>query len=323
MPRRARFDSYAIDVLAAQRGGVVRNSELDRLGVPRSTASWRARPGGPWQRLEPGILLLATGEPSAANRRQAALLYAGGGAMLTGATACRMYGLRSAPAAGPVHVLVPHRRRRTSTGSTLVERTRRLPPHRSVDRVPCAAPARAVIDAVRRLRDLRAVRALIAEAVQRQLVTPQDLSSELRGCTTRGTALPRKVLKEVVAGVRSVSEAEARDLLRRSGLPEPVWNQDVYTRDGTWLGRPDACWLALGVVLEIDSMEWHLSPVDYRRTQARQRRFAKAGVTVVPAAPADIRENGPRVVEEVKGALAEARRHAPLGLRLTPLGTSA
>lgn len=323
MPRRRPFDSYALDVLCAQRGGVVRNSELDQLGVPRSTTSWRARSGGPWQRLEPGVLLLASGQPSISNRRHAALLYGGGGSMFTGATACRLYGLRSAPAAGPVHVLVPHRRRRASTPSTLVERTRRLPDHRSVDLLPCAPPARAVVDAVRRMRDLRAVRALISEAVQRRLVTPKDLAAELRACTTRGTALPRKVLKEVVAGVRSVSEAEARDLLRRHGLSEPVWNRDVYARDGTWLGKPDACWVDLGVVLEIDSMEWHLSPADYRATQARQRRFAKAGVTVVPAAPADIRENGRRVVEEVRGALAEARGRLPLGLRLSPQGASA
>ncbi|MGN6331417.1 MAG: hypothetical protein ACTHOD_07160 [Motilibacteraceae bacterium] len=318
MPRRRPLDSYALDVLSAQRGGVVRAAELDRLGVPRSTASWRARPGGPWQRLEPGVLLLASGAPSAAHRRSAALLYCGGGSMFTGATACRLYGLRTAPAGGPLHVLVPHRRRRASTASTLVERSRRLPDHRSVDRLPCAPPARALIDAVRKMRDLRAVRALIAEGVQRRLVTAHELAAELRACTTRGTALPRKVLKEIVAGVRSVSEAEARDLLRRHGLPEPVWNEDVYARDGSWLGQPDACWLELGVVLEIDSMEWHLSPADYRKTQARQRRFAKAGVTVVPAAPADIRENGGRVVEEVRGALAAARSRPSLGLRLSP-----
>ncbi|MGN6246245.1 MAG: hypothetical protein ACTHQ3_21560 [Motilibacteraceae bacterium] len=323
MPRRRPFDSYALDVLAAQRGGVVRNSDLDRLGLPRSTVSWRARPGGTWQRLEPGVLLLTSGQPTAANRRQAALLYCGGGSMFTGATACRLYGLRTAPTAGPVHVLVPHGRRRASTSSTLVERTRRLPDHRSVDRLPCAPPARSVIDAVRRLRDLRAVRALIAEAVQRQLVTPMDLAAELRACTTRGTALPRSVLKEIVAGVRSVSEGEARDLLRRHRLPEPVWNEDVYTRDGTWLGRPDACWLELGVVLEIDSMEWHLSPADYRKTQARQRRFAKAGVIVVPAAPSDIRENGPRIVAEVRGALAQAARRPSPGLRLSARAATA
>ena len=42
--------------------------------------------------------------------------------------------------------------------------------------------------------------------------------------------------------------------------------QFIGVGDGeTFLARPDAWWLKAGVVVEVDSREWHLSPEDWRR----------------------------------------------------------
>jgi len=91
-----------------------------------------------------------------------------------------------------------------------------------------------------------------------------------------------------------------------------VWNRDLYDEHGTWLARPDAAWLELGVVLEIDSLEWHLSPSAYQRTQQRHRRMTAAGLLVIHVTPGTARREPERFVADVRATLgAAAARSAP------------
>ncbi|MBM7785776.1 type IV toxin-antitoxin system AbiEi family antitoxin [Tenggerimyces flavus] len=312
MPRRRKVDHDALDELIRRRQGVLRVSELERLGVPGPTVSYRTRAGGPWQRILPGVVLAFSGAVAPHHRRLAAIVYARGGALLTGLTALELYGLRDPQPDQAVQVLVPHRRRRASSGYVVVERTIRMPSHRWRSSLPCAPPARAVIDACRRLGRIDTVRSIIADAVQRGLCTIPSLLTELAESQIRGTKLPRLVLREVIAGTRSVAEGRTRELMRRRGIPEPLWNHDVYDSDGSLLCRPDAIWPELGVVLEVDSMAWHLSPASYRRTQARQRRMAKYGLIVIPVAPSDLGQRPLEILAEVEQALSAAKlRTAP------------
>lgn len=46
--------------------------------------------------------------------------------------------------------------------------------------------------------------------------------------------------------------------------------------DGSLVAVPDALWAAAGLVVEIDSRAWHLSPSSYRRTQRRLRLAVQA-----------------------------------------------
>jgi hypothetical protein len=86
----------------------VRVADLERLGLHRSTVAHRCRPGGPWRSLMPGIVLLHNAAPTHGDRRRAALVYAGAGAVLTGLDALELCGMRRMPSpSGPVHVLVP------------------------------------------------------------------------------------------------------------------------------------------------------------------------------------------------------------------------
>jgi hypothetical protein len=202
--------------------------------------------------------------------------------------------------------LVSHKRRRSSTAYVVIERTRRLPRHRSIDQSPVSPIARALVGATRRMTDLREIRALIAEVIQRRLCTVVEVGEEMRAAQSRGTALPRQVLGEVAGGIRSVAEAEAREVIQRARLPEALWNHDIYDDAGRWLGRPDAFWPNLGLVLEIDSLEWHLSPAAYRATQARQRRLAKAGLVVLPVLPSVIRNDPRGFVAELAECMATA-----------------
>ena len=205
-----------------------------------------------------------------------------------------------------VDVLVPHERRRASTGRVSVKRTTRLPAVQVINGLACAPIARAVVDACRATADLDAVRAMAAEVIQRGLCSVAALVAELRACSTRGSALPRRVMREISAGVRSVAEARARALILRAGLPMPEWNVLLRTPTGHIIASPDAYWAELGVVLEIDSLEWHLSPKQYQRTQARQRRMARFGIVVVPVTPGTVADRPQEFLGEFSDTLSQA-----------------
>jgi hypothetical protein len=117
--------------------------------------------------------------------------------MLSGHAALGLYGVRAAKIAEPIHVLIPHRRRRRSVDGLVTERTTRLPDHRSRDGLPCAPVERALIDAARMMTDFNETRALVSKVVQRGLVTVAQLAEELRACQKGGTALVKAVLGEV------------------------------------------------------------------------------------------------------------------------------
>jgi hypothetical protein len=292
---------------AAAADGVITARALVALGVPESTVYHRCRDGGPWQRLAPGVVLLTTGHPTGGQLVAAALLHGGRDAVLTGLEACRRHGVRRGPAAEPpVHVLVPHTRQVRSAASIQVERSRRMPQLVVRDGVPLAPVPRAVVDAARRLRSARDITELLADPVQRGLCTVAQLSAELAECGRRGSAVPRRVVREVSAGIRSAAEADARRLWRRSGLPEPWWNAPVHDLGGRLLGIADAWFDEVALAWEINSREWHLNPGDYEREQQRTARFIATGVPVLPTPPSRLRTDARAVLAELRSAYGHA-----------------
>lgn len=122
--------------------GVISARALRSLGV--SNPWGRCRPGGPWQRMYDGVVLLHNGPPTRDQQVTAALLRAGPGAVLTGAEACRRHGL---PASGSeIQVLVPGRG--TGSDELIVERASPPPAFADVGGFPVVSAARAVVDSV-------------------------------------------------------------------------------------------------------------------------------------------------------------------------------
>lgn len=307
MPRRTC--TLRPDEVAALCGApVVRTADLIGRGLNRSTVRHRCRPGGPWRALLPGIVLLSNSAPTRADRRRAALLYAGTGAVLTGLDALTLHGMERMPSAsGPVHVLIPEDRRRVGAGRVLAERTNRLPVP-GAGRWPLAPLARATLDFARRSTDRTEVRATIAEVVQRGRCTVAELAAELEAGCGRGSALPREVLREVGDGVRSVAEAKARELATRSGLPAPIWNAALFDAAGRFVAIPDAWFDEVGLAWEIDSTEWHLSPQAYERTLDRRSAMMAEGVTVMHTQPAKLANRPAETIDELQRTYHHAAR---------------
>jgi hypothetical protein len=240
-----------------------------------------------------------------------ALAYAGPDSMLTGLSALRLYGVRAVPGYNQLHVLIPHSRRRQGRTGITVERTRDLPPSRERSGIRCAPPAKCVIDACRELTRLDDVRELVAESVQSRLCTPSELSEALSEAARQRSALPREVLREVSAGVRSAAEGRVREIFARRGVPQPRWNWTLRTLDGRHVVTPDGYWDRIGCALQIDSMAWHLGPALYKRTQQLQRLMSRYDVPFLPIAPGDVFSDEDRFVAEVLAFLDRHASHVP------------
>jgi len=247
----------------------------------------------------------------------AALLYAGPSSVLTGLAALR--GLGIIDTVPPrFDILVPLSRRPRSTAVIAIHRTRRMPGVAIQGKRSYALAYRALADAARSLTDLGEVRALIAGAVQRRECLPEMLADELRLGETRGSARLRQVLDEVADGIRSPAEAEFQDLVRRAGLPKPMFNARLARADGTFIAVADAWWAEAGVAAEIDSREWHLTPTDWERTMRRHAEMISQGILVLHFSPGQIRSEPATVIAKIADALAAGRARPPLPISARP-----
>ena len=107
MPKRKALDQKRVDDLVARTEGVCRRRDLERAGIPPSTVSFRLRPSGRWRRMFAGVILTSSGVPTQRQLLLGALLYAGGGGMLSGHTALVLYGVRAAKPSEPIQCAHP------------------------------------------------------------------------------------------------------------------------------------------------------------------------------------------------------------------------
>jgi hypothetical protein len=258
----------------------------------------------------PGVVATFNGQVDERGRVIAAWLYAGQRAQITGPTALRARGLRYVPPDGRVHVLIPHGVRKRSVGFVVVRQAVRLEPWPMYeDGVPVCGVARAIADtAAICCSSLRQVRAMVAEAVQSRLCAPEDLVDILDRTRRNGSALLRRAVDEVVDGVRSVVEAELRaGVLTSPILAGTLWNPTLIAPDGRQLPTPDGWIPDVGVALEVDSREYHISPEQWERTLARHALLTSYGAAVLHFPPSRIRQNLAGVLRVIERTCLERR----------------
>jgi len=319
MPRRSAFDEERLDRLLSEQRQVIARAQALACDMPPNALDRRIAPGGPWQRLLPGIYLAAGGPATQDHREMAALLYAGPDGLITGPAAVRRHHL-SSPGPDGVDVLIPWERKRQNAGFVRVHRTIRMP-ERCFRTGPIrfAKPARAVADTARLLTRFDDVRAVICEAVQRRACTIAELAVELEAGPSAGAANLRMALAEVGDGVRSVAEADFRLLIRRSGLPEPMYNAQLFDPSGIFIATVDAWWQRAGVAAEVDSRAYHLSADDQDRTAERHDELASHGILPLHYSPRRIRTDGQAILSEIARTITQGQARPPLPIRAIPL----
>ena len=309
--------THALDRLLWDQKDIVSRAQA-LSGMTEAALRHRLRPGGPWRIVLPGIYLATAGLPTVGQREMAALLYCGPGSAITGMAALDRRGIR-VPQSGEIDVLVPASTRRQAVGFVRVHRTGRMPGQVWLsDGLRYAPTARSVADAVRGWTDQRAIRAVVAAAVQRGRCTVRDLADELAAGPKRGSGGFRAALAEVADGVRSVAEADLYALIRSARLPTPLYNPRLFVAE-SFLAQPDAWWPDAGVACEVDSREWHLSPDAWDRTMSRHARMSAHGIIVLHFTPRRIRAESAAVVSDLRQALDVGRSRPPLQIRTVPV----
>ncbi|WP_123788400.1 type IV toxin-antitoxin system AbiEi family antitoxin domain-containing protein [Phytoactinopolyspora halophila] len=299
--------------LADAQDGIVTRAQILAAGMTESALKHASRTGGSWQRVGRGIYATFTGPLQLRHRLRAALLYAGPEAMVTGAEACRAYGLEYVPHGAQPVILVPEYVHRGASPFVRVQRTRRMPERRVIKEIPVAAPERAVVDACPADVSLRAARALLCEAVQKAMATPAQITDELRSARWPGSQVARRALDDVVVGCRSAPECELRDAIAMSSeLGEPLWNVPLPDTGGRTL-IPDACWPDARVVVEIDSAQWHRFGDRVEATERRRAAYAALGWTVVPVSPRRLRAEPVAVLAQIEAAVRAGRTRLVAG----------
>jgi putative AbiEi antitoxin of type IV toxin-antitoxin system len=318
MPRKSIYDADRLGRIAREQFGVIgRNQALD-CGVSRSAVAYRLRQDGQWRKVIPGVYATTTGDMSPDARAMAALLHAGPRGVITGAVAVRRHNLRCA-GLNEVDVLVPSGTRVQSAGFVRIIHTSRMPEtFYTTRRIRYAPPARAVADAARGMGRLGDVRAVVAEAVQNGRCDLAALITELNAGPSTGSRALRMALGEVGDGIRSAAEADLKTLIERSDLERPIYNATLYTTDGTFLGIADAWWERAGVVGEVDSRQYHLSPEDYERTTARHNHMTAHGINVLHFLPSMLKRQSPTVIADLRGAITRGNSRPPLPIITKP-----
>lgn len=276
---------------------------------------------GYWQRLARGIFLTRPDEPTRADWLAVGRIVAGPSAVISGWDAARTFGLGDERPPVDWTLILASDGSHRDVGMVRIRPSKRpiqrvWRPIPTLGVVALASAARAVADTALLYPGFAEVRALVTSAVQRELCTPQDIEREyLAG--PRNDSLPLHIaVQDVLAGARSVAEAETADVLRAADLPPFEMNVQLLDAAGFHIATADALWRALGAVLEVDSRRHHFLEQQWRGTMDRHNTLTAQGLSLLHVAPSDVRHRGPVVVENVQTWLRG--RAADLGLPFPP-----
>jgi hypothetical protein len=264
---------------------------------------------GKWRRILPRTYL-TTDTLTTFDRLDAALVFAGDGAALSGAAALFVSGVRRITVPELILVLTPPDNHTSSAGWVRIRRTLRpfeIEHSLGPRHVP---PARAAADLALETRRLDDVRALVARVVQDGHCTLDELGAELDAGPRRGSAHLRKALEEVGWGAASAPEARAARILRGAGITGFVQNAVVRLPNGS-TRVVDFYWPDLRACLEIDSVEWHFNQRDWKATLDRHLALSQGGLSVVHLPPSALTDAG-KFVADVRAWLSA--RAAELGV---------
>ncbi len=216
-------------------------------GLTSSALKWGER-AGRWQRIQQGVYADGPAPVTQLDRERAKVIASsspargGLGGVLLGLDSVRLDG---APT-----------RRTTCERSTVIEGT------------PCADAKTILIDLAANLDDDTWEQAL-ESALRKRLLQHRDLDA--LPVKVPGVPRIRRVLarRGDVVPTESLLETLMVQTIRRTGLPDPVRQLVVTTRDGTFVARVDLCWPDLGIFLELDGQQHKDQPVYDANRQTR------------------------------------------------------
>ena len=290
---------------AGAQHGLVTREQLRGAGASRQAVSRRLH-SPDWVSVTPRVLRLAGAPPTVEQRALAAVLDAGGGAVVSHASAAALWRLPGFDLR-TIELSRPRTGTDRATSLATLHHPRLLPDAHRTRRsgVPTTTLARTVVDLGRTEHADRVELALHA-AVRLGLrwADAEAIVVELQRRGREGVPVARSL----VAAHRdrrplgSGLEARVLRLLASAGLPEPRRQVDVGA--GDWVGRVDFLYDDVRLVIEVDGCWHHEGVLGVRRDKRRTAALAAAGFRVLPLSE-DLIRTRPDVVVELVG---DARR---------------
>ena len=306
--------------LAGRQEGAIGIDQLPCLGCDGD--HWRhAKRSGRWVPMSRRVLRLAGAALTDGLRAHAAVLDAGGAALLHGGSSLAWFGLRGFDLS-VFHVV---RRRGTTTDAcelAEVHRVRALDPQDvvTVRGVPTMTPLRAIWSEASRYADPRSfdrgvvrIGRILDDAHVKGLVTWEQLHDSIDRLAQRGRAGTRLLRAVAAPRVPGTSPTETRledrfeEVLHIAGAA-PMRRQCVVGGDRP-IGRADFRDPDRPMVAEVNSLAFHSTPSDQDDDLRRYAAMVHAGFSVVVVWEDALWSNTASVV----AAVAEGRRRASRG----------
>ncbi|MEV4417618.1 DUF559 domain-containing protein [Catellatospora sp. NPDC049609] len=243
-----------------------------------------------------GPVLTRAGRPITPLLRDRAASLAVPGAVLSGPSAARRYGLE-VPDLRSCVTVAPGRQVRHP--GLRVRREVLAPADLSVvEGVLLTAPAQTVVDCVRELgvddADL-----VLDRAIQRRLITFEEFLARVQGQTgRRGVGTLVRVAARHAHGARSAAERLLVQGLRRGRVTGWRANLPVHDEDGV-IGEVDFGFEEIRLAIEVDGRAWHSAADRFQHDRTRQNRLVRAGWTVLRFTWHDLAGNLDGVVREI------------------------
>jgi very-short-patch-repair endonuclease len=303
-----RHDAGPLDWLTFEQSGVVTSRQaVDALG--RGAVRGRLRSGA-WRSICRGVVSTTNGRLDHDQQIWVAVLAAGRGAVLGGATALGEAGVRGLRS-GSLQIVVPAARRASSALPRLppdmpavrVRRTTILPDeHLQIGRPPRTTVARSVVDAAAWARSDDEARTVLAATCQQRLVLPAAIEQVLTLLPRiRRRGLIRTTVADIAGGAQALSEIDLLALCRRYRLPLP----DLQERRRDAAGRHrflDAYWREWHVHAEVDGAH-HMDVRHWADDMRRQNEIWIAGDVILRFPAWVIRARPAEVAEQLRRAL--------------------
>ncbi len=264
---------------------------------------------GRWVRVQRGVYRHAAVRPTWSSDLLGACLATGG--LASHRAAAHRHGIDRFRAAQR-EIVVAHGRWRRLPGVRLHQTTqidRAAPIVR--DGIPCTGLARTLIDlgAVVSMRRLESAFDCVLR--EGRLEIPA-LYATLIGHARRGRdgCGPFREVLEARGGEERVPLSDwsrmVSELLVDHGVAKPVLEYRVRDQRGRFLGQADLAYPDEGVVIELDSVRWHLNRESFETDRRRWNRFVTAGWTALAFSWADFVDRPLDLVSELATALSRS-----------------
>lgn len=277
-PRHAVGMNDIIAKLARDQLGLVTREQLIALGMSDHWIyHWIRR--GFFEVVHPGVYRIAGSPPRWEQTLLAACLAAGGSAVASHRSAAALWGL-DGDFRSEIDIAVPRLDKSRPKGVTVHRSTDLVDDHVTVRRgVPVTKPARTLVDlgAVARQSD---VDRAVDDALAKELLSHEGLLvmlDEVGRKGRRGVGPLRVSLAGRTDVSSTVMEAEFSRLIRRYGLPEPVYQFEIRDALGRFVARTDAAYPDLWLVIELDSVSTRAKRGALQYDVARQNRILECG----------------------------------------------